>query len=96
MMKSDGTKHFSVVTRTEPDGSLWSNTCFATVGIAEKYASREAVTREKQGTGHVVYESDRVLYLSNTAEDDAVMSVKVVVCYSTGCSMFRQLPKSHR
>lgn len=95
MKKSEGGKHYSVVTRTEPTGDLRSNTCFAKVAMAEKYATSEAFLRERQGAGHVIYESTRVFYLSNDTRDDAVMSVKVVVCYSVGCSLFRRMPKSH-
>lgn len=96
MMKSDGTKHYSVVTRTERDGKLWDNTCFATPTIAEKYAERQAV---KIATGRMGYVDEitnprdvRVKF----AKSEAEWSVKVVACYSNGCSLFRQLPKSHR
>lgn len=94
MQKSDG-RHETVITRTEPNGDFKGQTCFASAPTAERYAQAEAiiVARGRGGYTYTVNERDvRVRFVDSEAE----WTVKVMPCYSIGCSLFRRMPKSHK
>ena len=93
MMKSDG-QHHTVITRSEPSGSFYGQTCFASAPTAERYAQAEA-TKIQNGRGGYTYTVDARDVRVRFVDSEAEWTVRVMPCYSIGCSLFRRMPKSH-
>ncbi len=89
------TDHFAVVTRTEPAGDLRAVVCYHTAKVAQRHMERESIIRQSNVGGYIERLNDASMMLLDS-HSDPTYSVKVVKCYSTSCTTFRNLVKTHR